>query len=109
MLGLAHVKSGDIMLTHLGRRYAGAEQAARQEIFGRQVLENVPLAKRIHVALAESAEGTLSEEPFIELLEEGMKENRARRTLGIAVEWGRYGELYEYDFHLKRLKLPDAE
>ncbi|MGZ7030069.1 MAG: AAA-associated domain-containing protein [Terriglobales bacterium] len=51
----------------------------------------------------------MSEEPFIELLEEGMKENRARRTLGIAVEWGRYGELYEYDFHLKRLKLPDAE
>jgi NitT/TauT family transport system ATP-binding protein len=35
-----------------------------------------------------------------------MKENRARRTLGTAIEWGRYGELYEYDFHLKRLKLP---
>ncbi|ALK98635.1 nitrate ABC transporter ATP-binding protein [Massilia sp. WF1] len=109
MLGLAHVESGDIMLTHLGRRYAGAEQAERQEIFGRQVLENVPLVARIRSALAESAGGTLSEEPFIELLEEGMKENRARRTLGIAVEWGRYGELYEYDFHLKRLKLPDAE
>jgi NitT/TauT family transport system ATP-binding protein len=109
MLGLAHVESGDIMLTHLGRRYAGAEQAERQEIFGRQVLENVPLAARIRAALAESAGGTVSEEPFIELLEEGMKENRARRTLGIAVEWGRYGELYEYDFHLKRLKLPDSE
>jgi NitT/TauT family transport system ATP-binding protein len=109
MLGLAHVESGDIMLTQLGRRYAGAEQAERQEIFGRQVLENVPLAARIRAALAESAVGTVSEEPFIELLEEGMKENRARRTLGIAVEWGRYGELYEYDFHLKRLKLPDTE
>jgi NitT/TauT family transport system ATP-binding protein len=109
MLGLAHVESGDIMLTQLGRRYAGAEQAERQEIFGRQVLENVPLAARIRAALAESAGGTVSEEPFIELLEEGMKENRARRTLGIAVEWGRYGELYEYDFHLKRLKLPDTE
>jgi NitT/TauT family transport system ATP-binding protein len=109
MLGLAHVESGDIMLTHLGRRYAGAEQAERQEIFGRQVLQNVPLAARIRAALAESAGGTLSEEPFIELLEESMKENRARRTLGIAVEWGRYGELYEYDFHLKRLKLPDTE
>ena len=109
MLGLAQVESGDIMLTHLGRRYAGAEQAERQEIFGRQVLENVPLAAKIRAALAESAGGTLSEEPFIELLEEGMKENRARRTLNIAVEWGRYGELYEYDFHLKRLKLPDIE
>jgi NitT/TauT family transport system ATP-binding protein len=109
MLGLAHVESGDIMLTPLGRRYAAAQQAERQEIFGRQVLANVPLAARIRTALADSAGGALSEEPFIELLEEGMKENRARRTLGIAVEWGRYGELYEYDFHLKRLKLPDDE
>lgn len=109
LLGLAQVDSGDIMLTHLGRRYAGAEQAERQEIFGRQVLEHVPLAARIRAGLAESAGGTLPVEPFIALLEEGMKENRARRTLGTAVEWGRYGELYEYDFHLKRLKLPDEE
>lgn len=109
LLGLAQVDSGDIMLTHLGRRYAGAEQAERQEIFGRQVLEHVPLAARIRAGLADSAGGTLPVEPFIALLEEGMKENRARRTLGTAVEWGRYGELYEYDFHLKRLKLPDEE
>ncbi|MFC5547779.1 nitrate/sulfonate/bicarbonate ABC transporter ATP-binding protein [Massilia aerilata] len=109
MLGLAQVESGDIMLTPLGKRYATAQQAERQEIFGRQVLAHVPLAGRIRTALAESSGGTLSEEPFIELLEVGMKENRARRTLGIAVEWGRYGELYEYDFHLKRLKLPEDE
>ena len=109
MLGLAQVESGDILLTPLGMRYAGAEQAQRQEIFGRQVLANVPLAARIRAALADSETGTLSEEPFIELLEEGMKEDRARRTLGIAVELGRYGELYEYDFHVKRLKLPDLE
>ncbi len=109
LLGLAQVDSGDIMLTHLGRRYAGAEQAERQEIFGRQVLEHVPLAARIRAGLAESAGGTLPVEPFIGLLEEGMKENRARRTLGTAIEWGRYGELYAYDFHLKRLKLPDEE
>jgi NitT/TauT family transport system ATP-binding protein len=109
LLGLAHVESGDIMLTPLGMRYAGADQAERQEMFGRQVMDNVPLAARIRAALAEAENGTVSEEPFIELLEEGMKAQRARRTLGIAVEWGRYGELYEYDFHLKRLKLPGME
>jgi NitT/TauT family transport system ATP-binding protein len=109
MLGLAQVESGDIMLTPLGVRYVGADQAERQEIFGHQVLANVPLAARIRASLLESETGTLPEEPFIELLEEGMKENRARRTLGTAVHWGRYGELYEYDFHLKRLKLPGAE
>ena len=37
-----------------------------------------------------------------------MKESCARRTLGIAVELGRYGELNEYDYHPTRLKLPDV-
>ena len=105
MLGLAQVDSGDIMLTPLGLRYAGAGQQQRQQMFGRQVLANVPLAARIRAALADSGSGALSEEPFIALLEEGMKANRARRTLGTAVEWGRYGELFEYDIRLKRLKL----
>jgi NitT/TauT family transport system ATP-binding protein len=109
MLGLAHVESGDIMLTQLGKLYADSEQAQRQDMFGRQVLANVPLAARIRAALVESESGALSENPFIELLEESMKETRARRTLNIAVEWGRYGELYEYDFHGKRLTLPEVE
>jgi NitT/TauT family transport system ATP-binding protein len=109
LIGLAHVESGDIMLTPLGMRYGGADQALRQEIFGRQVMDNVPLAARIRAALTEAENGTVSEDPFIERLEEGMKAERARRTLGIAVEWGRYGELYEYDYHLKRLKLPGLE
>jgi NitT/TauT family transport system ATP-binding protein len=109
MLGLAHVERGDIMLTPLGMRYVGADQAQRQEIFGRQLLGSVPLAARIREALSEEESGMLSEQPFIELLEESMKEDEARRTLGIAVEWGRYGEVYEYDFHLKRLKLPGLE
>ena len=109
MLGLAQVESADIMLTPLGQRYAAAEQAERQDLFGRQVLANVPLASRIRLALDEAESGALSELPFIELLEETMKETRARRTLNIAVEWGRYGELYEYDFHGKRLTLPEVE
>ena len=32
-----------------------------------------------------------------------------QRTLEIAVEWGRYGEVYEYDYHTGRLKLPEQE
>ncbi|TFW32879.1 ABC transporter ATP-binding protein [Massilia horti] len=109
MLGLAHVEGGDIMLTPLGMRYAGADQAQRQEIFGRQLLANVPLAARIRHALTEEEKGTLSREPVIKQLEETMKEDEARRTFGVAVEWGRYGEVYEYDLNLKLLKLPEME
>lgn len=109
LLGLAHVDKGDISLTPLGQRYAEAEQTLRQEIFGQQLLTHVPLAARIRQQLENEPTGSLSEEPFIELLEEFLKEDEAKRMLEVAVEWGRYGEVYEYDFHTGRLKLPDQE
>ncbi|GAB3408625.1 nitrate/sulfonate/bicarbonate ABC transporter ATP-binding protein [Massilia agilis] len=109
MLGLSQVESGDIMLTPLGMRYAGADQQERQEIFGRQLLANVPLAALVRERLTADESGTVSEQPFLELLEEHMESDEAKRTLEIAVEWGRYGEVYEYDYHLGRLKLPGLE
>lgn len=108
MLGLAELEDADITLTALGRQYAGAEQAERQDVFGRQVLA-VPLVARIRAALVASDTGALAEDPFIALLEENMENERARRTLQIAVEWGRYAELYEYDFRGKRLTLPEVD
>lgn len=109
MLGLSQVESGDIMLTPLGMRYAGADQQERQEIFGRQLLANVPLAALVRERLTADDSGAVSEQPFLELLEEHMESDEAKRTLEIAVEWGRYGEVYEYDYHLGRLKLPGLE
>jgi NitT/TauT family transport system ATP-binding protein len=109
LLGLAHVDQGDIMLTPLGHRYAGAERTLRQEIFGQQLLIHVPLAGRIREQLEQEVSGTLPEKPFIELLEETMKAEEAKRVLEVAIEWGRYGEVYEYDFHTGRLKLPHQE
>jgi NitT/TauT family transport system ATP-binding protein len=100
---------GDISLSQLGLRYADAEQTLRQEIFGQQLLTHVPLAARIRQQLEQEPTGTTPEEPFIELLEEFLKADEAKRVLEVAVEWGRYGEVYEYDFHTGRLKLPDQE
>lgn len=107
LLGLAQVEKGDITLTPLGRRYVEADHMSRKEIFGAQLLTHVPLAARIREQLEQEPTGTLPEEPFIELLGEFLKADEAKRMLEVAVEWGRYGEVYEYDFHTGRLKLPD--
>jgi NitT/TauT family transport system ATP-binding protein len=107
MLDLAVVEKGDITLTALGQRYAAADQQQRQELFGQQLLRHVPLAARIHAQLAQADGGSVAEEPFIELLEAMLEAEQAKRTLEIAVEWGRYGEVYEYDFHTRRLTLPE--
>lgn len=109
LLGLAHVDKGDITLTPIGQRYAEAEHTLRQEIFGQQLLTHVPLAAHIRQQLENEPSGTMLEKPFLELLEEFCKDDEAQRVLEVAIEWGRYGEVYEYDFHTGRLKLPDQE
>ncbi|MFZ6644306.1 AAA-associated domain-containing protein [Undibacterium sp. TJN25] len=108
-LGLAIVEKGDISLTPLGKRYVEAEQTERQELFGQQLLTHVPLVAHIRRSLEEDANGKLPEGPFLELLEEFLDGEEAKRVLGVAVEWGRYGEVFEYDYHTGRLTLPEPE
>jgi NitT/TauT family transport system ATP-binding protein len=109
LLGLAQVEKGDIALTPLGQRYVEAEQPLKQEIFGQQLLTHVPLAAHIRHSLEQEPNGTLPEQPFLKLLEEFLKADEAKQVLEIAIEWGRYGEAYEYDFHTGRLTLPDDD
>lgn len=109
LLGLAHVDKGDITLTPIGRRYVEAEQPLRQEIFGQQLLLHVPLARHIRKSLEEEAGGALPEKRILELLNDFMKDDEAEAVLKVAIEWGRYGEAYEYDFHTGVLKLPEQQ
>lgn len=51
----------------------------------------------------------LKEEPFVNLLEEALDADEAARVLQIAIEWGRYGAVFEYDLNAGVLKLPDEQ
>jgi NitT/TauT family transport system ATP-binding protein len=109
LLGLAHIDKGDITLTPIGRRYVEAEQPLRQEIFGQQLLLHVPLARHIRESLEEESGGAIPEKRVLELLNDFMKDDEAEAVLKVAIEWGRYGEAYEYDFHTGVLKLPEQQ
>ena len=107
LLELVHIAEGDITLTVLGQHYSNADQALRRDIFGQQLLQHVPLASEIRHSLEQESDGELGEEPFLHRLEEFMEEDEAARILKVAIEWGRYGEVFEYDFHTGMLKLPE--
>jgi NitT/TauT family transport system ATP-binding protein len=109
LLGLAVIEKGDILLSALGKHYVDGDQTLRQEIFGQQLLTHVPLAAHIRRNLESDSAGSLPEQNFLKLLEEFMEEEEAKRVLEIAVEWGRYGEVYEYDYHTGRLTLPEVD
>lgn len=109
LLGLAVIEKGDILLTPLGKHYIDGDQTLRQQIFGQQLLTHVPLAAHIRRNLENEVSGSLPEQSFLKLLAEFMEEDEAKRVLEIAIEWGRYGEAYEYDYHTGRLTLPEVD
>ncbi|MFV3308474.1 nitrate/sulfonate/bicarbonate ABC transporter ATP-binding protein [Pseudomonas sp. NY15181] len=104
LLGFTQVIEGDIRLTRQGRNYVTARQARRQDLFARQCRNRVALIGYLLDSL-HLEPGGLQEKVVLERLEEYMDADEAERVLKVAIEWGRYAELYEYDFHTRRLTL----
>jgi NitT/TauT family transport system ATP-binding protein len=109
LLGLARLAEGDLHLTALGRRYVDGAHTLRQELFGQQLLAHVPLAAHIRHSLEQEASGELPEEPFLRLLNESLDAAEAERVLRTAIEWGRHGEVFEYNYTTGLIHLPEGE
>ncbi|MDE2628446.1 MAG: nitrate/sulfonate/bicarbonate ABC transporter ATP-binding protein [Burkholderiales bacterium] len=109
LLGLAQLAEGDLHITALGKRYVEGEHALRQELFGQQLLAHVPLAAHIRHSLEQEASGELPEEPFLRLLSESLDAAEAERVLRTAIEWGRHGEVFEYNYTTGLIHLPEGE
>jgi NitT/TauT family transport system ATP-binding protein len=109
LLGFAQLADADLHLSALGRSYVAGPHTLRQQLFGQQLLAHVPLAAHIRHSLEQAPSGELPQEPFLELLRESLDETTAERVLRTAIEWGRYGEAFEYDFHTGRIHLPEGE
>jgi len=99
-LGLVKISSGDIELTAEGRVLAAAEAPERKDRLRRH-LEALPPIRRIRDALGKADGGRVPRKRFLALLEEHFSHSEAERQLGTALDWARYGELFDYD--------PDAE
>ena len=108
LLGFAVLDHGDIIITPLGDRYVHAANADRQALFGRQLLENVPLVAYIRQGIAQDPSGDLHEDLFLRLLRFTLNEHDAKTALRIAIEWGRYGELFEYNYNTGVINLPEG-
>jgi len=105
LLGLAFVEDGDMELTDEGRGFVEADIHASKAIFGRLAKARAPLVRAICSSLEATKDGTLGEGFFFDLLRRGFTQDEARRQLDLAIDWGRYGELYDFDAHSGQLKL----
>jgi NitT/TauT family transport system ATP-binding protein len=103
LLGLADVAEADVALTDEGRTFVAADILASKEIFGSQARERAPLIRAICRSLDATKDGTLGEGFFLDLLHRGFSEDEARTQLRIAIDWGRYGELFDFDANTGQL------
>ena len=105
ILEFAEVSEGDIELTELGKIFANANILEKKQLFAKKLLARVPLARHIREVLDERASHRVSEERFISRLEAYLSEKETERVLKTVIAWGRYAELFAYDFNTGILSL----
>jgi NitT/TauT family transport system ATP-binding protein len=105
LLGLAEVDGADIELTAQGRSFVDADIDTSKSIFAQQAKASAPLVRAISSSLEATNDGSLGAGFFLNLLRRGFTEEEAREQLDIAIDWGRYAELYEFDANSGQLTL----
>jgi len=105
ILRFAKVSKGDITITDEGKAFADADILERKKIFSIDLKKYVPLARYIYDQLVRHPRHRALEENFLSLLEDYLSESEAERVLRTVIEWGRYAELFAYDYNSGVLSL----
>ena len=110
MLDFAHLQGGDAKLTQEGKAFAEADIATRKKLFRHAALEHILLFQQIDKTLAAKSDHSIPIELFRDVLDEYFPKNDVERQLEIALDWGRYCELFTYDPETERLvRIPNEE
>lgn len=105
ILRFAKVSKGDITITNEGKSFVEADILERKKIFSIHLKKYVPLARYIYDQLNRHPRHRALEENFLSLLEDYLSESEAERVLRTVIEWGRYAELFAYDYNSGVLSL----
>jgi NitT/TauT family transport system ATP-binding protein len=105
ILHFAKVSKGDIAITDEGKHFVDADILERKKIFSKHLLKHVPLARLIYERLVHHPRHRALEEQFLSLLEDYVSEKDAERVLQTVIEYGRYAELFAYDYNAGVLSL----
>ncbi|HET9647533.1 MAG TPA: nitrate/sulfonate/bicarbonate ABC transporter ATP-binding protein [Microlunatus sp.] len=108
LLGLLEVEGAQAFLTDTGRDWYTADIHTSKQVFARLAVENAPLVRTIVKALENSDDGTLRDDFFRDLLRSAYTAEDTERQLDIAIDWGRYGELFDYDADTGELVLSEV-
>lgn len=108
MLRLLDVAGAQAFLTDTGRAWYTADIQRSKEMFAALAVAHAPLVKTIVKALENSNDGALRDDFFRDLLRRGYNDADTEKQLDIAIDWGRYGELFDYDANSGELILSEV-
>jgi len=104
-LDFGEIKEGDFILTDRGKEFSEADTLKKKEIFKEAVLRNIQLINQIIQTLQSTSKHRISETFFTEILENHFTPDEAWQQLETAIDWGRYAEIFAYDYDTGELYL----
>jgi len=105
----AQISQGGLVLLSAGEEFIDADILDRKQIFAKHLLKYIPLAKYIRDALDQAPDHRQSEDVFLETLENYLSEDESERLLKVIIDWGRYAELFAYDYDTGLLSLENPQ
>lgn len=99
------IREGDFIITDRGREFSEADALKKKELFRAAALNNIQLLKQIMQVLQATSKHRMSEDFFIDILENHFTTDEAWKQLETAIDWGRYAELFAYDYDSGELYL----
>lgn len=108
MLDILHIAEGHITVTDAGQTWNGADILEAKQVFAKLVMQHAPLVSTIDHALHNRKGTKLHGELILDLLRNRRTDEEAQQQFNIAISWGRYGELFDYDADDDLLTLDEA-
>ena len=109
ILGFAKVSDGDITLSQLGQTFSDADLQERKRLFASSLIEKVPLVRMIRSVLDDQKGNRAQQDIFLTELENHLSEKESERVLRTVIDWGRYAEVFAYDFNTGTLSLENPD
>lgn len=109
MLHFTTITAGQLVRLDDGIKFAAADILERKRLFAKHLLQYIPLAKHIREILDNNPSHRVSRKLFLEELEEFLTEPEADRLLRIIIDWGRYAEIFAYDYDTNTLSLENPQ
>ncbi|WP_236630887.1 ABC transporter ATP-binding protein [Bifidobacterium aemilianum] len=97
LLGILTVDDGRVQITDTGKAWQQSDILEAKQIFARLAMDHAPLVRAIDQALRRNDDGKLRGKLVRDRLRSRLTDDQADQQFETAVNWGRYGELFDYD------------